>query len=198
MPKVGEIPGLKKLPKPGGCFTWYWAASQITREAAGFLPRTARLWHGQGEPTAEELTKVKASVQRLSQELEDWRLRERSRFLAAKFRAEKKKIDRRSRRGTIYFVRAGERVKIGFTQNLKRRLSQLQTFFPYPLELLMSVPGSLLMEQELHRVFSELNITREWFLPGPELLAFIDKTNRAAARGNNSEPIFSESLENRS
>ena len=93
---------------------------------------------------------------------------------------------------------AGERVKIGFTQNLKRRLSQLQTFFPYPLELLMSVPGSLLMEQELHRVFSELNITREWFLPGPELLAFIDKTNRAASRGNNSEPIFSESIENRS
>lgn len=179
MPKVSAIPGLKRLPKPDGYFTWYWAASQITRGMEDFRPRTARLWHGKGEPSPAELVAIGDAARRLSQDLEDWRLRARTRPLALKFRGDR--LARRSPRGFIYFVRAGDRLKIGFTRNVKRRLSQLQTFFPEPLELLGAIPGSLLMEQEVHRHFGHLNITREWFNVEPELLVYIEKMSRSAS-----------------
>ena len=51
MAAPSAIPGLKKLPKPDGFFTWYWAASQISRKADAFRPKTVRLWHGKGQPS---------------------------------------------------------------------------------------------------------------------------------------------------
>ena len=162
--RAEPIPGLKRLPKPNGFVSWYWAASQITRNVGQFRPKTVRLWHGQGEPPPTELSRIASQAQQLTIDLKEAPGRYR---LGA----------RRSKRGTVYFVRAGERVKIGFTKDLDRRLVQLQNFFPDPLEVLLSMPGSILMEQELHRRFAADRLRGEWFLCSPAIRAFTEALN---------------------
>ena len=181
MPKVGQIPGIKKLPKPNGYFTWYWAASQRMREADGFRPRTARLWHGLGEPSPDEFERIKESAARLSQDLQDWRIRSRRQKLGRPSKGPAP--SKRSPRGSIYLIRAGERIKIGFTRNVKRRLSQLQTFYCEPLVVLAAVPGTMLMERELHYDFRDLRVANEWFRADMRLVNFAVRLNAAGQSG---------------
>ncbi len=169
-----DIPGLKRLPKPGGFQTWYWAASQISRKG-DFEPRTVRLWHGQGDPSPAELEQIHAQALKLTLDLKEYYSGSRRRY--------------RSKRGSVYFARAGDRVKIGFTANVGRRLSQLQTFFPEDLELLLVMPGSILMEKELHRRFEAFLIQREWFLYAEPIEAFVKKMSRAVPAQVMASPI---------
>lgn len=72
MPERSAIPGIKRLPKPAGFFTWYWVAAQLSSKTGGFHPRTARLWHGKGEPAPAELEAIKTQANQLSMDLEEW------------------------------------------------------------------------------------------------------------------------------
>ena len=63
----------------------------------------------------------------------------------------------------VYFVRAGEAVKIGRTKNLARRLRALATGSAAPLELLAAVPGGRELEARLHRQWRHLHLRGEWF-----------------------------------
>jgi hypothetical protein len=180
MPTRSDIPGLKRLPKSDGFFTWYWASSQITRRAMGFAPTVVRLWHGRGEPSPQERLAIRDRALRLTVDLKDWMLRQDR----GRRQLKKRKV------GSIYFIRAGDRVKIGFTQNVARRTSQLQTFFPDDLEVLLVTPGSPMLERELHRRFAALQIRREWFLyEGPVVEHVVREQDRSR-----SEPFLSESL----
>ena len=58
----------------------------------------------------------------------------------------------------IYFIRFGDRVKIGYTTKLERRLKQL----PHD-EVLAVVPGSRDDERALHARFAAFRVTGEWF-----------------------------------
>lgn len=81
--------------------------------------------------------------------------------------------------GTIYFIQRGVDgpIKIGFTQNLDKRLAQLQSVSPYLLEIVRTERGGPKEEQYLHRKFKHLRIsTSEWFEPGPELLAYLGRS----------------------
>lgn len=74
------------------------------------------------------------------------------------------------RKGTIYFIRIGDLVKIGKTLDLVRRLST----FSYPnLELLATEPGYTLREVQLHNRFVGCRHRGEWFHASPELLNYI-------------------------
>lgn len=177
MPVRSAIPGLKRLPKPNGYVTWYWAAAQLSSATDGFLPRTARLWHGRGKPSPEEFATIRNRAAQLSLDLHTW------------MRGRRPRGPQRERRGTIYFVRAGERIKIGFSQDVPRRLAQLQLFFPDVLEVVLELPGTILLERELHRRFGDLNIRQEWFEFAPPIAAFVDQEQRRLT----SEPPLSES-----
>ena len=169
-----RVSGLQKLPKPNGFFTWYWTASQISRLSEGFYPRSVRLWHGAGEPSAVELATIEGRAQQLTLDLQDW--------LAQPGRKA------RSARGNVYFIRAGENVKIGFSRDVSQRLAQLQTFFPFPLELLASLPGSALTERQMHRRFKCSRVTGEWFRLTPDIAAFVDENNvRTACQNRGSD-----------
>src|SRR4051812_35404259 len=63
----------------------------------------------------------------------------------------------------VYFVRAGNAVKIGRTTNLPGRLKALATASAVPLELLAAVPGGRPEEARLHRRWRHLHIRGEWF-----------------------------------
>lgn len=70
-------------------------------------------------------------------------------------------------------MRAGDRVKIGFSKDVRRRISELQTFFPDELELLLTTPGSVMIEHALHARFKEFAVKGEWFRYAEPIATYI-------------------------
>jgi hypothetical protein len=67
----------------------------------------------------------------------------------------------------VYMIRLGDRVKIGFTTNLRQRMYDL----PHE-EILAVVPGTVVDERRCHAAFAHLRVAGEWFRAEPELLTF--------------------------
>lgn len=75
--------------------------------------------------------------------------------------------------GTIYFLRIGGYVKIGWTSNLEKRMRQ---YMP-DTQLLAVKPGTRKDERQLHRKFAHLKTHgREWFPLAPQITEEIDAT----------------------
>jgi len=77
----------------------------------------------------------------------------------------------------IYFIKANDRVKIGYADDPKSRIQSIQTSSPYKLEVLLIIDGSYEVERDLHKSFQEFRITGEWFEFAEGLVSFI-KENR--------------------
>ena len=74
--------------------------------------------------------------------------------------------------GWIYYLRVGDKIKIGFSANVKRRLKS----YPPESELLAVHPGTQELEKSLHKEFGHsLSDGREWFTPNLALTEHIDK-----------------------
>lgn len=77
----------------------------------------------------------------------------------------------------IYFVQEvglfRNRVKIGFTNDIKRRLDQLRVTSPSELKVLLTLPGDMQTEAAYHERFSKYRLHGEWFKFGPKLRLFI-------------------------
>jgi hypothetical protein len=76
----------------------------------------------------------------------------------------------------VYFIQAGapdRPIKIGFTQRILYRMRQIQTDAADQLVVLLTVSGDHEDEAVLHERFAHLNVRREWFRPGLELLTYI-------------------------
>jgi hypothetical protein len=58
----------------------------------------------------------------------------------------------------VYYMRVGNRVKIGFSTNLTSRISDVM-----PEEVLATEPGGPDVERARHRQFADLRVAREWF-----------------------------------
>ena len=76
----------------------------------------------------------------------------------------------------LYFIQAGEDgpIKIGISQDAKRRLSGLQTAHHEELRLLGSIPGGRRAEEFMHQLFVAQKLRGEWFKSDPVLLSFIE------------------------
>jgi hypothetical protein len=73
--------------------------------------------------------------------------------------------------GTIYYLRVGENIKIGWAGDLAYRMRQ----YPPNSELLASHPGTRDDERELHRRLSECRTHgREWYSPTVILMRHIE------------------------
>lgn len=71
----------------------------------------------------------------------------------------------------VYFIRNGTRIKIGWTTNLKARLTSLS--LP-PDAVALTVTGGPQTEEAMHKRFAKARVGRsEWFEAVPELEAFI-------------------------
>jgi len=77
----------------------------------------------------------------------------------------------------IYLVaHLNQFVKIGFTKNINKRLSQLQVSSPVKLEVLHLIEGNVSLEKELHQKFKDFRTSGEWFNYDSSILEyFIDK-----------------------
>lgn len=58
----------------------------------------------------------------------------------------------------VYYMRLGNRVKIGYSTNIVRRLATIN-----PEELLATEPGGHELEKKRHSQFSDLRTNGEWF-----------------------------------
>lgn len=73
----------------------------------------------------------------------------------------------------VYFVRAGDRIKIGRATDVGRRFLVIQALHAYELSLVLSIPAHAALEAAIHRRFKHLKERGEWFRLEPDLAAFI-------------------------
>lgn len=80
-----------------------------------------------------------------------------------------------NRWGTIYFLRCGRHVKIGYTAgDLATRITAIQTGAPEKLEVLASIDGMFRTERKLHQRFARHHSHGEWFHLAPEIQAYVE------------------------
>jgi hypothetical protein len=71
----------------------------------------------------------------------------------------------------VYYLKVGNRIKIGFSAHLDRRLQSL------PVEEVLGwEPGDRSLEAHRHRQFREHRTAREWFKDCPEIRAHVQGT----------------------
>lgn len=73
----------------------------------------------------------------------------------------------------IYFLKASDRIKIGYANDPATRISSIQTTSPYILEVLLIIEGNYDEESFLHRKFHDLRTSGEWFEYKDPLKSFI-------------------------
>lgn len=73
----------------------------------------------------------------------------------------------------IYFIKHTDYIKIGYTHNIKYRLSQLQTSCPVKLIVLGLIQGTIEDEAFYHKKFIHLCTIGEWFKHTKEIDDFI-------------------------
>ena len=91
--------------------------------------------------------------------------------------------ERKARTGVIYFVGCKEvrRVKIGFAEDVAKRMPSLQCGSPVTLTLLAVTPGDLTAERAYHDRFYKHRLHGEWFKRVPEIEAEIARLQTAVA-----------------
>lgn len=77
-----------------------------------------------------------------------------------------------------------EVVKVGYSRgNAPRRLYDVGTRCPFPLELYAVVPGDKTREKEIHKRFAKDHIHKEWFRWTEEMATWVDDQEIAATGG---------------
>lgn len=78
----------------------------------------------------------------------------------------------------VYFVEGGEGeqrlIKIGYSNDTRTRLGELQVGSPVELRLLGTIAGSRATEAQLHTIFAADRVRGEWFRPSSDLIAVIE------------------------
>ena len=82
--------------------------------------------------------------------------------------------------GVVYFIRgvATGLIKIGWAQDVFKRMRVLQANSPDKLELLGGFLGGVRDEDAIHEKFKDDRSHNEWFRPTPKLLMFIERRAR--------------------
>lgn len=83
---------------------------------------------------------------------------QRARINARNELRNQERLEKAARDGVIYYLRFGDRIKIGTTTHLNARLSSV----PHD-ELLATEPGDHRLETLRHRQFKHCRVHREWF-----------------------------------
>lgn len=79
--------------------------------------------------------------------------------------------------GFVYFIQVGADgpIKIGHSENPRKRLSMLQGSHFERLHLLGLTPGNRLTEERIQQALSAHRLAREWFRPDPAVIAAIEQ-----------------------
>ena len=88
-------------------------------------------------------------------------------------RKTKREKDANPKAGWIYLIKCHEFYKVGIADDVKARLSSMQTGCPYPLELIEAWRSNNASKEEkaIHALLSRYNVRGEWFMLPPELVS---------------------------
>lgn len=75
----------------------------------------------------------------------------------------------------VYFLSDGEYVKIGFSDNIRKRISQIQTANPKDLSIDLIIDGDYTFEQKIHNDLKDFFIRGEWFYYSDSVKEYIDR-----------------------
>lgn len=76
----------------------------------------------------------------------------------------------------IYLITDGTNLKVGYTSNLERRMSQYNTHSS-TIKLINAKPGNFKSEKNIHKKFSHIKINREWFKYSEDLISYFNSYN---------------------
>jgi hypothetical protein len=79
----------------------------------------------------------------------------------------------------VYFIRSGDCIKIGKSDNPWKRMASLQTGSPDSLDMLAVMPGDIGFESGLQEAFSEHLVRGEWYKENDRLMSFIEAVKAA-------------------
>lgn len=85
-------------------------------------------------------------------------------------------VTKRPRPGFVYFVRLGDRIKIGYSENVDKRL----TVVPHE-EVLGVIPGTRDDERAWHKLLADYRTVGEWFRAEPDVLAAVARVVAAVS-----------------
>jgi len=74
----------------------------------------------------------------------------------------------------VYAISDGKYIKVGISNNPKRRLKQLSTGHPKKLYLFGYFAGGRTLEQQLHIKFQKIRSNGEWMYPSDELIEYLN------------------------
>jgi hypothetical protein len=75
--------------------------------------------------------------------------------------------------GKVYFAKTRDRIKVGFSTNVRSRISTLNTSSAEPIELLTTLDGDMALEKSIHEKLSVERIKGEWFRDSTAVRALI-------------------------
>lgn len=114
-----------------------------------------------------ELNRVRQFFEQQATELTDRRAAARRE--EEQYESEQAELRRHSP-GFVYYLRVGERIKVGHSVDVKRRMRA----YPPGCQLLAVEPGDRQLELRRHRQFvASRTDGREWFRPTPDLLELV-------------------------
>lgn len=70
---------------------------------------------------------------------------------------------------SIYVLRSDNLVKIGFSDHLRKRLSQIVSSSPVPVEFVGHMPGDRELEAHIHSRFQNQHFSGEWFVENEQM-----------------------------
>lgn len=78
----------------------------------------------------------------------------------------------------IYFLKAHDRLKIGYANDPSQRIPSIKTSSPFELEVLLIIDGNYDKERELHQKFQIYRKSGEWFEFSEPIKNFISDNSR--------------------
>lgn len=86
-------------------------------------------------------------------------------------------VENKNKKGFVYYIQEemDGNIKIGWSEDPLKRLSEHQTSNSRELRMLVYVKGDKDYEKEIHRKFQSSKTTGEWFKPDKRLLVHIEK-----------------------
>ncbi len=75
-----------------------------------------------------------------------------------------------SRQGYVYFLRTGDRMKIGFSKNPWSRVGSMRTGLADEIQLLLAVRATAYDEQRVHAALRRHRIKGEWYVAAADVL----------------------------
>lgn len=99
------------------------------------------------------------------------------------------------RSAQIYFIKSGNKIKIGTSIDVKARMAKMQVGSAEKLELLLTVPGGAERERQLHSQFAGDRLSGEWFKMSGAIRDFIASSSHESSHDHDDLAILRRGME---